>query len=550
MSLLAFLLRSSRGTVMMAVLTGLVAGGSSVGLIALIHTSFDAAGFRKSILVWGFVGLCLLLLASRLASEFLLVRLGQGAIFQLRMALTRQILAGPLRRLEAIGPSRLLVLLTEDVSAITEGLLAIPAISMNSAIVAGSLIYLGWLSPFLLIMVLGFMGAGILTYSLLERRALRALCQARDQADALYHHFRALTHGIKALKLHSDRRDAFYREMLEGTADLYRHHATVSRERYALADSWGILVLYLAIGLLLFAFPGWGGTQVMTGYTLTLLYLMSPLSGVLSALPGLGRARVALNRVEAFGRSLPEETTKTESIFRPESEGWGELKRLEMIGVTHRYHREGEEDPFTLGPIDLTFSSGELVFLIGGNGSGKTTLALLLVGLYLPERGEIRLNGRPISDENREEYRQIFSAVFSDVYLFDRLLGLERSDLDARAEEYLTQLQLHHKVQIKEKIFSTLDLSHGQRKRLALLTALLEDRPFYLFDEWAADQDPLFRDLFYTEILPKLKAAGKMILVITHDERYFHMADRCIRMDMGKVTQVFVPQEAAQTQKR
>jgi putative ATP-binding cassette transporter len=208
---------------------------------------------------------------------------------------------------------------------------------------------------------------------------------------------------------------------------------------------------------------------------------------------------------------------------------------VELQGITHTYHREGEDGGFTLGPIDIELRPGEIVFLIGGNGSGKTTLAKVLVGLYAPESGAIRLNGRPIADADRESYRQHFAAVFSDFYLFERLVGLGRHDIDAEAEEYLRDLHLSHKVSVRQGVFTTLALSQGQRKRLALLTAYLEDRPVYLFDEWAADQDPLFKKVFYTQLLPELRARGKAVLVISHDDRYFGVADRIVRLDYGRL---------------
>jgi putative ATP-binding cassette transporter len=193
------------------------------------------------------------------------------------------------------------------------------------------------------------------------------------------------------------------------------------------------------------------------------------------------------------------------------------------------------EDSFVCGPVDLSFKPAELVFLVGGNGSGKTTLAKLLTGLYVPEAGEVRLNGTVVTGETREHYRQLFATVFADFYLFDSLLGLHVPELDEQARHYLTQLQLDHKVQVKDRKFSTTELSQGQRKRLALLTAYLEDRPFYIFDEWAADQDPHFKEIFYLQLLPELKAKGKTVLVISHDERYYHIADRVVRLDYRHV---------------
>jgi putative ATP-binding cassette transporter len=172
---------------------------------------------------------------------------------------------------------------------------------------------------------------------------------------------------------------------------------------------------------------------------------------------------------------------------------------------------------------------------VGGNGSGKTTLAKLLIGLYSPETGEIRLDGRSITDENREQYRQSFSVVFTDFFLFDSLLGLDHINIDGDAQYYLEKLQLDQTVRVRDGVLSTINVSQGQRKRLALLTAYLEDRAIYLFDEWAADQDPVFKEIFYHQLLPELKARGKTVIVISHDDRYYHVADRIIKLDYGRI---------------
>jgi putative ATP-binding cassette transporter len=158
-----------------------------------------------------------------------------------------------------------------------------------------------------------------------------------------------------------------------------------------------------------------------------------------------------------------------------------------------------------------------------------------MTGLYQPEQGEIYLDEVAIVSENREWYRQHFAVVFADFYLFDRLLGLDQENLDEIAANYLHKLRLDHKVQINQGKLSTTALSQGQRKRLSLLTAYLEDRPIYLFDEWASDQDPVFKDLFYTELLPSLRDQGKTVLVISHDDHYFHLADRLIKLDFGQI---------------
>ncbi|WP_447980426.1 cyclic peptide export ABC transporter [Candidatus Nitrospira bockiana] len=551
MHLIVFLLRRSWRLLLLAGLAGLISGLSGAGLIALVHTGLSATDGALATLVWGFAGLCLLVPVSRVVSEVLLTRLGQAAIAELRMQLSRQIVNAPLRHLQELGSPRLLATLTEDVSSIAQAFVELPMLCINVATVIGCLLYLAWLSWPLLGVVLGVMAVGVGSFQVHQRRALESLRLARETNDALYQRFRALTEGIKELKLHRRRRDAFVSQILQPTVTTYRRHVVDGMSRYAAASSWGGLLFYAVIGLLLFAPLRWPSASVdtVTGYLLVLLYMMAPLERIVDMVPGLARAGIALKKVEAIGLSLASHDTECDTVPRDAcaietngrplvgraAPGW---TRLELVELSHRYHRESEDHAFRLGPISLTFHPGELTFLIGGNGSGKTTLALLLIGLYRPEGGEIRLDGQVITDANRDQYRQLFSVVFSDFYLFEGLVGLSAAQLDAQAREYLVRLQLHHKVQVRDGVLSTLALSQGQRKRLALLTAYLEDRPFYVFDEWAADQDPLFRKVFYTQLLPDLKAKGKTVLVITHDDQYFGVADRCIRMDVGRVTEV------------
>jgi len=339
--------------------------------------------------------------------------------------------------------------------------------------------------------------------------------------------------GATELKLHSARRAAFLDDTLQSSAASYQQHNVKGNLILAGAISWAHVLFFVLMGLLLFLLPGLTpvNAETLNGYTLTLLYLLVPLDVIGAILPTLSRAGVSLDKVESLNLSLkaeaePEQKAQLETVLQFDS--------IELSGITHTYYREQENSVFTLGPIDARLHSGELVFLVGGNGSGKTTLAKLVAGLYLPEHGEIRLNGKAITDENREFYRQHFSAVFSEFYLFETLLGLKSDDLSARANHYLTKLQLNHKVEINNGALSTIDLSRGQRKRLALLTAYLEDRRCYIFDEWAADQDPEFKNVFYHHLLPELKAKGKMVLVITHDDRYFNVADRIIKLEDGK----------------
>ena len=534
MRLFSFVVRHARKTFAVALLAGVASGATNVAFLAVINRALRG-GDVSSALLWGFVGLCVALPVTRFISEALLARFGQGALFELRMQLARQVMTTPLRHLEEVGPHKLMAAFTDDLLAITNALLIIPVISINAAVVLCALVYMGWLSGWLLLAVLGFMAVGILTYRFPLVTAQKYLRLAREESNHLLNHLRALTDGTKELKLHHQRRVSFLEEVFRATASNFRAHNVSGLTVYTAAASWGQALVFIVVGLVLFALPPLrpASPETLTGYTLALLYMMTPLQVIMNSIPGIARADVALKKIEELRLSLAAQPADVGAATPPTPRAaWS---RIELSGVTHAYWREGEESSFTLGPIDLSLSRGELVFLVGGNGSGKTTLAKLLTGLYTPEGGQIHLDGEPVTDATREAYREYFSVVFSDFYLFDSLLGLDAPKLDDRARQYLSELQLDHKVKVKDGVLSTVELSQGQRKRLALLTAYLEDRPVYLFDEWAADQDPHFKEVFYLTLLPELKARGKTVVVISHDDRYFHVADRIVKLEYGQI---------------
>lgn len=535
LKIIFFLLRNARATVVLAVVAGLAGGGASAGLIALINLSLSRQALVGSQLFWIFVGLCLLVPVARFVSGYLLVRLAQQSIFDLRLGLSRRIVAARLRSIEEVGSPRLLASLTDDVTAISEAAVNLPYLSMQLAIIIGCLVFLAWLSLPVFVGVFVFLSLAVTFLKLMEVRAAGSFRSARDSQDALFDHFKSLTDGNKELKLHSSRRRAFLDEVLRPTAEKYRHSQVVGRTIYNVVGSWAQILFFGLLGLIIFVLPRFEdvGVAVQMGYIITILYLLGPLEAVLnSLLPSFARAGIALRKVESLGLSLDESSTELPAEPGAALPQW---RSLELEGVTHAYHREGESDDFVVGPVDLRLEPGELVFLIGGNGSGKTTLAKLLTGLYAPEAGRVLLDGEPVTDAGRDSYRQLFSVVFNDFHLFPSLLGLAEPELDQRAQRYLRTLRLGDKVGVSEGRLSTLQVSQGQRKRLALLTAYLEDRPIYLFDEWAADQDPEFKRVFYLELLPELKARGKTAVVISHDDHFYHLADRIVKLDDGRI---------------
>jgi putative pyoverdin transport system ATP-binding/permease protein len=537
MNLMQFLLKASWRSVLAAAIAGAIGGFCSAAALGTINQSISQIDpihpQASATLLWGFIALVVTTLITNLISQFLLVKLAQDAVYKLLLRISGWILASPLRHLEELGASRLLATLTEDIQSISNAVFNIPTLFVNAALIVAALAYLGWLSGWVLVGTIIFLVLAIGSIQLLINRAVYWFTQAREENDTLLQHFRAITDGVKELKLHSIRREDFMVQDLQGTAAALRRYRVGSQRSIALSSAIGELLLFVLFGLLVFGLPRITTVSagLLSSYVITMSYLMRPIGSILSTLPILSQAGVALRKIDTLELSL---TSQIESLARTTTNQVN-FQKIELQQATHSYRRAGEEATFTLGPIDLTIYPGELIFIVGGNGSGKSTLAKLITGLYVPSAGQIRLDGTAIDDHNRESYRQLFSTVFADFYLFDRMLGIRLENPDEKAQSYLEQLQLAHKVEVRDGKLSTTALSQGQRKRLALLTAYLEDRPVYLFDEWAADQDPFFREVFYQQLLPELKQRGKSILVISHDDRYFHLADRLMKLDYGKI---------------
>jgi putative ATP-binding cassette transporter len=532
MNVIWLLLKASWLNVSIAILTGLISGGCSAMLISLINRAISDNSNGN--LVWYFAGLAILALLSGFVSQFLLIYLSQEAVYNLRLSLSRGILSTPLRNLEELGANRLLATLTDDVGTLSNTIFLIPFLCVDIAVVLGCLTYLSTISGTVFVVVFCFLVLMIGTVQLLLNKMRKFFDLAREEQDILFKHFRSITDGIKELKLHSLRRQEFFTEELQVSADASRNYNVTALNTGAVAMGVGQLLFFMLMGLLLFALPKFVpvSTPVLSAYILTSTYLMSPFNNILQRLPALFRANTSVEKIERMGLALASQAEINSTVKLPDTAQW---ETLELNRVIHSYPGEKEDSNFSLGELNLKFHPGQLVFIIGGNGSGKSTLAKLITGLYIPESGKILLDGQPITEENREWYRQHFSAIFSDFYLFERLLGMTNHDLDKQAAEYLREFHLENKVQVKDGVLSTTALSQGQRKRLALLTAYLEDRPIYLFDEWASDQDPFFRDIFYKQLLPELKRRGKTVFVISHDDRYFDLADRAIKLDYGKV---------------
>jgi putative ATP-binding cassette transporter len=540
--LFTFLLEHARGRLWLLVGAGLSAGLFSAGLLALINRTLNSTAAPAWWLAFAFVALTLGKVTTTLGAQLMLVRFSQGTILELSLTLARKLLDAPLRQLERRGTGHILTTLTDDVSAVTWAVQCIPQLAMNAAVMLGCSVYLAWLSWPLFAAVVLATAAGAAVYAWQHARAFAVIHRARDERAGLFEHFRSLTQGLKELMLHRGRRDAFLHGEVRGAAQAYRRSNLTATTRYALAEAWVQLLYHALIALVLFAAPlaMKPSPEVLTGYVFAMLYLMSPLWNIIGAIPIVSRGQVALVAIEQLGIELDD--TRTLNAAPAAAAPLQQPPLITLRALTFQYDAEpGVTTAFRIGPIDLELHPGELLFVVGGNGSGKSTFVKLLCGLYPAASGDIQVDGVPLTEPTRIAYRELFSVVFSDFHLFRSLHGLDALRVQLDGPRYLRELQLDAKVALQAGRYSTIDLSQGQRKRLALVTAYLEDRPIVVFDEWAADQDPEYKRIFYAKLLPELRARGKTVVVITHDDRYFHLGDRVLKLEDGQVASLGPP---------
>lgn len=534
MKIIRLLFQKSGKLFIIGTIASIFAGASNAGLIALINYILQNTNQVSLGIIISFIGLCLLLMIVSAISWMLLTRLSQDVIYNLRLELAQSILACPLNQLERLGAPKLLAAITEDVNTIAGSSIAISGMGLNISLIIGCLVYLCWLSIPIFLLFFTLITLGIFSYQYIANLGRSGLKIARAEQDILFQHFQSVTQGIKELKLHRQRRNTFFQEELKATAANVRHHWTQGMIAFAIAGGYGLGLLFIPLGILLLGLTKimFIPTDVLTSYTLTFLYAITPLRVILNTLPQLTKTSIALEKIESLGLSLSKQIV--EPNFPTGADFNINWKKLELVNINHAYQGEKEEDKFSLNSINIKFEPGKIIFIVGGNGSGKSTLVKLITGLYTPDRGTILFDDIPVRDDNREWYRQQFSVIFYDFYLFDRLLGIDPKR-QTEIQNYLELLEIDHKVKVKQGILSTTNLSQGQRKRLALLTAYLEDRPIYIFDEWASDQDPVFKKVFYKKLLPELKSRGKTVIAVTHDDRYFEECDCLIKLDYGRI---------------
>lgn len=523
--------RELRRMIWLSVFVGL----TNTSLIGLINMAASAVTDGESV-TWeffGFAALLLVLLFGTRRSNDENIRNSQALIYRFKIKIMSDVFKSNLGKIDEIGRNYILEVLARDTQSVSSAVGVTVTTCQSIATLAFLTLYMATVSmtAFVIILVSTLL---ILILGVTELfKVVGQLEKVSHGESAVNEIYADFLNGYKEIKMNSDRAYDITRYMVKESKRINEEKGKLVVTITNFFNSLQIL-LYVTVGIMVFVVPVLSSdfaSHVTTAAT-TALFLAGSLSGIIVSVPNLSQANVAARTLQTLAKRLDESAQNNATASS--SEVFDKIQSIALEGVCYQHVSvEKRNGAFVLGPVNYQFEAGKVYFIRGNNGSGKTTLMRILIGLYQPSEGRILLNGLPIAEPTSGAYRDIFSVVFSDFHLFKTMYGLPADDV-VRMQELLKVFQMEGKVNVQNGQFTSLQFSTGQRKRLALIVALLEDRPFIVLDEWAADQDPEFRQEFYEKIIPKLRAMGKTVIAITHDDHYYDLADHVLIMSNGK----------------
>lgn len=460
------------------------------------------------------------------------VEIVESSIFHIRMRLLNKLRKCELPELERIGKGDIFTRISHDANFISQSAAVIVNALQACVLVFFTLFYIMILSVSAFVATVVILYIAIAFYLRRQKVINQELQEATDNETELYNHIEDMIEGFKEIKINPYKNNQFFDDIsattIEGKAIKVK-----SGLRFAVGFMFSEMVFYLLLATIVFVLPQFDTlfSGDLTRITAAILFIIGPLENIVTTIPMFIKANVATKNIQALEERIESVQTVTEPIEQGTIEP---LQTLNINNASYKYINDEDQSTFKLGPVNLTINKGELICIIGGNGSGKSTFLKMLTSLYPAQEGSITYNGKPIEEVGLQEYRSIFSVIFTDFHLFPKIYGVPGITKE-KVLEYIKLLKMENKTSFDGENFTNLKLSTGQRKRLALICVLLEDKPFLILDEVTADQDPDFKKFFYTEILPDLKKKGKTIIMVSHDDKYFDQFDKVIKMEYGKV---------------
>lgn len=486
-------------------------------------------------------------------SQTRLINLSNETTFDLRAFLINKIIRTRFENFAKMSDGWVLTTLNGDTSTIANSASVFIGLTTSIITVFSVFLYMSTISFLSTLIVFAVVLILIRYYYIISKRAKVFMEKSRTITNRYLSLLNDLYHGFKELSLHQVKRTDFRKDFIDINENYNKTNIQVAvrfLNSFLIGNSF-IMVILGSLSIVMPRFSTQTDTTTLISFVMVVLYIIGPVNTIVGSIQQITSIRVSWNRISKMVHEL-QVNTKNKLVFwdvissadnqeeLKENSTYTSIKHIETIdfeAVKFEYNKnKGDKDvpdeKFVFGPVNLHLKAGEISFIVGDNGSGKSTLINLLMGLYAPDEGQIKINGKITDSKQVGEY---FAVIFSGDHLFRKMYGFDLEEKADRVNELLKKLKLSHKVSIKGNTFSTIKLSNGQRKRLVLLKCFLEDRHIYVFDEFAADQDPEFRKFFYEEILPELKREGKIVILISHDEHYFNMADNLIKLDNGKI---------------
>lgn len=537
MRFVTLLLEEAGGARRKVVFSTIIAGIAMGSVMTVINTVSDSSKSESGQLelLGLFILSCGLFLFAKGVALRITSEIVESILNRMRVRFATKIAKLSLTAFEQVGRARVYTALTRDVQTLSEAGTMVIHGATSSVMLIFSALYIAYLSLFAFAVTLGLFGTAIYVYRLSQRDSAELWRQANEAEAGFHDGLGHLLDGFKEVKMSTRRSDDLLVNHLVIQSQAAEELKTESGRRFNKGSNITNLFFYMLLGTLVFLLPqNAESAEVATKVIYVIIFIGSAMEIVLKALPMLAKANVSLQTLQELESELDG---KLQHVDGPASSPRPEMREIEAKGLFYTYREPDSRHAFTAGPLDFRIAAGEIVFIVGGNGSGKSTMVKLLTRLYEPSAGIVLWDGVEVGRDNAAEYRNLFSVVFSDFHLFDRLYGVDAIE-PAQVDALLAEMDLARKTAYVHNRFSTLDLSSGQRKRLAMVVSRLEDKPVCVFDEWAADQDPDFRRHYYEVLLPALRAEGRAVIAVSHDDRYFHVADRVVHMEEGKIVRV------------
>ncbi|EAW0594011.1 multidrug ABC transporter permease/ATP-binding protein [Campylobacter coli] len=501
---------------------------SAVGVLTLIFINDYLLKNTQNIPILYFIALLIVFFLSSTIVELGLSVFGQNFIFKMQRRVVKQILDTPLLKVAKVGKARILASLGSDVRNISFGLLRLPDFLQSSILILCTSAYLCYLSPQIFTLCAIWIIVVFTINNFLMMKVYAYFRKARENDDTLQNNYQNILDGHKELLINRYRAKLYYEDEFESNARSKKKNSTLGNLFNNLSSNFTNVALLALVGVefyLALEFK-WASVAEATTIALSILFLRTPLVSMIGSFPTLLLAKIALDKIAKLELDDYKEYFEKTNFIK-------DWRQISFKNTSFSY-----DDNFHLNPVNLDLKKGELIFLIGKNGSGKSTFCMLLTGLFKPSEGEIFVDDMKIDDDNLDIYRSLVSAVFSDFHLFTKTLAKEKFADEEKITSWLEFLELKGKTRVEDHELVLTKLSTGQKKRLAMLIALLEERDILVLDEWAADQDPVFRRFFYKKLLPLLKEQGKTIFAITHDDAYFDSADRIFLAEGGNISEL------------